>query len=597
MPLLIGLIPFIIGIVINEYLDIPDGIFLIVVTGLLTLLILGSKNFLHYDYRSLIIPIAFIAGGGLHASYQQKETQRDHIPTAISKGYHRYTAELTSISSTKLYTNLSTSVKGIVSPFGKYHPLTPVQVIIKIKDPTCCTNLLPGSQLEFQSNLRPITIEPKETGFDYNAFLKRKGIEYIGYSQDIPDVLDQTDYSFYKVIRYDIRSKALHIIDQSITDQNANAITKALLLGYKNDLDEELRTAFVDSGTMHILAVSGLHVGIVAYLLFLLLGKVFYWLPKYSLIKVAFIILGLAFFAELSGGAPPVWRAVLMSSVYLVARSTGYYIPTLNLIALAAWILILINYQYIFNLSFQLSFTAVIGIVLIYPIFEKLYFPTGKIGRYILGIVYMGIAAQIALAPLSFYYFNQISLLSPITSVVAIASAFIIILSGMLLLTAGWISEILSSTLASIIESVIYILEQSATIMANIKIGILSNVYVDNYEVLLLCLAFICIVISIYKKSFRIAKIGLTCLMLQGFYHTSLRIAHTNCIDIVYNDTRNEIEEIYIGHTAYLNQEDQLKSYKNQYPRRRHLISKYVIIPKILGDRNNYKVTENKSNK
>jgi len=267
----------------------------------------------------------------------------------------------------------------------------------------------------------------------YIRYLHQSGIDHIGYIRDSYQLqLIGSSLSWLMKVRYDVRYKALDLIEQHIVDRDAQSILKALLLGYKADLDKELKSSFIDSGTMHILAVSGLHTGIIALILLSIAKFLFFWTSRRSLLRLAFIILGLIFFAEISGGAPPVWRAVIMLSIFLVGKYYSAQAHSLNLIAVAALALLLWDHNYLYNLSFQLSFAAVTGIILINPILEKIYYPEGKFGKYILGIIYMGISAQIALLPLSFYYFHKISLLSPLTSVIAISIAFLCICGGCL---------------------------------------------------------------------------------------------------------------------------------------------------------------------
>jgi|GEM_PF-5579391 len=369
------------------------------------------------------------------------------------------------------------------------------------------------------------------------------------------------------------------LIDDYLANDQSAAILKALLLGYKQDLSQSARTSFANSGTMHILAVSGLHVGIVAYLLYILGGILFRWSGHYSLVRVVFITLGLIFFAEISGGAPPVWRATAMTMAYLLGRAFSLESHPLNLLAICAMGLSLIDPLVIYNLSFQFSFVAVTGIILIYPILNRLYQPKNWILRYLASIIYMGIAAQIVLSPLSLYYFNQVSIASPISSVIAIPSAFVIIVAGAILLALGWLDTFVIEWIVNIIEITINIFSQTAEWISANGIGLIKYIYLTNIEVLLLFVFIALLLRAYYAKSMGALKLAICILGLQGFLHSFYQIDQANNISISYQENSTVISEIYIGQTAYVAPSDiTIEHYQLLKRRKKHNITSVVQI-------------------
>ena len=584
VPLLLGIIPFIVGLLLFELLHIPVTYSVSTVIIIMGLLLFSSKEMLPWKNRSSLVIIALLLCGLAHAGYQQNKANRSKINPDISSVDQQYIAEVYKVSTTERYTNVNVLMKSIESKHGDY-TLAHNKSIIKIKNPTYAQNIKPGNHLNIRTKLLPISKNEDQEGFDYGLYLQRQGIEYIGYTHpNNITTLNHQNYPIWKYVRYDMRSKAIEIIDQNLLNQNAAAIIKALLLGYKEDLSDEQKNSFIDSGTMHVLAVSGLHVGIVVLILFGLGKILLYNQSKFSVFNVLFVIVGLVFFAEISGGAPPVWRAVIMTSIYLGGRASGLHSHSLNMVALAALILLIYDYQSIYNVSFQLSFTAVTGIILIYPILEKLYMPKGKAGRYCMGIVYMGIAAQISLIPLSFYYFNQLSFLSPITSIASISAAFVLILSGFSMIVLSFISKSLSSLIGSFMEITVQILEAITVFMSNVKIAIVDNIYFEAPESAVVAIAIILLALSYHAKSRRLVQLGFALLFMQSIYHNVTLLNHTNCVDIVYEQNSNEIKEIYIGRTAYITDINDFESYQTKHKRRQHKIKKIKLLDaNILG--------------
>lgn len=578
VPLVLGIIPFITGLLLSDLLYIPLIFSITIIIVILGLLLFSPKELLHWRYRSTLIVVALFTCGIAHTGYQQLCEDGSTINPAVTSLSQNYDAEVFKVTTTEKYTNINVILKRIQSKHGTFS-LAHNKCIVKIKDPLYAETLLPGDLLTVSTRLKPVLKDESQEGFDYGLFLQRQGINYIGYAKpiDISKSLTQR-YSFWKYIRYDLRSCALNIIDEKLSNKNSAAIVKALLLGYKEDLSEEQRSSFIDSGTMHVLAVSGLHVGIVAFILFGLGRLLLYNQSKFSLSNISFVIIGLIFFAELSGGAPPVWRAVIMTSIYLGGRASGLYSHSLNMVALAAFVLLINDYQSIFNVSFQLSFAAVIGIILIYPILEKLYMPKGRIGRYCLGIVYMGIAAQVSLVPLSFYYFNQVSLLSPLTSIASISAAFVLIIGGFAMILISFFSNALSSLLSSFLESTVQLLERITSVMSEFKVAILDNIYFEGLESTVLACAIMLMAISYHSKSKRVMQLGFSLLFIQSIYHNATLLNHTNCIDIVYEQDSYTIKEIYIGRTAYITNIEDFESYETKHRRRQHKIKKVKLL-------------------
>ncbi len=578
IPLVIGFIFFSVGIIISDKFEFN---YTLVGYSLIIwiIFILSAQSIFSKQGRTVLIAVALLFCGSLHHSFQRDSVHTHTIPQIIGNKLLTYKGLILSVSNTDQYLNLVVDINEIyTSDFGHYK-IRNQKSLFKIKNKFADFNISPGNTILISSKLKPISPNKKISGFDYETFLFRSGITNIGFVQSYQVTPTKRDkFNNLRYIRIDLRAKAIQRITSFVKTEKTRAVLNALLLGYKNDIDELMIEDFVKSGTMHILAVSGLHVGIVAYIIFFIISKICYKLSKYSIFKVLIIITCLSIFAELSGGGAPVWRAVLMTSIFLIGRAMSYEVHSLNLLGLAAFILILIDVQNLFSVSFQLSFIAVVGIVLCYPILARIYNPKHPILKYITGIVYMGISAQIALLPLSLYYFNQISWLSPFTSIIAISAAFSLITIGIFILTIGWSIPMIKDFINNILDVIISILEYITSHAAQLKFTITENVYLDLYQVLLIFTFLLFTIFSYYQKSRYTLTIGLFSLMIHGFYNSAKKIEHIRCIDIEYDRNQTVIKEIFIGRTVYINKNIHEKELLFAPKRKKHIVNKFETI-------------------
>lgn len=223
------------------------------------------------------------------------------------------------------------------------------------------------------------------------------------------------------------------------------AVIAAMAMGDKSALNQETKEAYSISGTSHILAVSGLHIGIIFQLIILLLGGK--RRSKLTIILSTTIVWAYVIFIGFPASAV---RAATMLSIYSMVLLSLRPDPTLNTLALAYIIMVLVNPFNIFDIGFQMSFLAVGSILLFYPLFFCLLSSHSNIIRAIWGLFCVSLAAQIGTLPLIVFYFGRISCYSLITSFIAIPAATLILYLCVLLFILSPLTYI--SFLASSIE-------------------------------------------------------------------------------------------------------------------------------------------------
>ncbi|MEP0711414.1 ComEC/Rec2 family competence protein [Algoriphagus sp.] len=304
-------------------------------------------------------------------------------------------------------------------------------------------------------NKKPETIlsptNPDE--FDYKAFLARQGITYrqfLGKDFHVIDSIPSKRLEYFLVhLRYAIGE----MLKAKIPDVKSEQIALALLLGQKKNLDPSIREAYTQAGVMHILAVSGLHVGII-YALFLLILKPLKLKREKARLYLLLVILIIWLYAFLTGLSPSVVRAATMFSLLTLGQMRERPPSVYNILAFSAILMITFNPDVIFEVGFQLSYLAVLGIVMLYPIILDLWLPRSKALEYIWKTASVSIAAQLATFPLSIYYFHVFPTYFLLGNLLILPLAFIIMQVGVPLMILGWIpglGEILGWTLSGLI--------------------------------------------------------------------------------------------------------------------------------------------------
>ncbi len=276
-------------------------------------------------------------------------------------------------------------------------------------------------------NLAPEPSNPDE--FDYRHYLlqnKIYGIFYCWQTADIQAYQVQHRTIPEHMLRFASKIKHYFVTINSASLPTMHAaLLNGIVLGEKSELTDDIRDAFIRCGIFHILVVSGSNVMLVAFIVYVFL-KVFRVKRRIAaLCSIPLIIL----YGMVAGYQSPVSRATIMSIMVLLGIAFKQDDQIINNIGIAALIAVLFNPADIFSASFQLSFFTILGIVLIYPILDSWY-PFPKRFRFIQVLLYGTIASLIGILPLSAYYFNIISFISPITNLIAGPIVSIILPAG-----------------------------------------------------------------------------------------------------------------------------------------------------------------------
>ncbi|WP_167342555.1 ComEC/Rec2 family competence protein [Nonlabens sp. SY33080] len=246
--------------------------------------------------------------------------------------------------------------------------------------------------------------------FNYGKYLEGINVHgqiYIDKDKILKQELPKSsDLSFFIKVRKRLET-ALYSSEMS---KQPIAMIEALLLGQRKHLDKEITVSFRKAGVIHILALSGLHVGIILLIIEFLTRPLQRWNSYGAYLQTIVILIVLWSFALMTGMSPSIMRAVTMFSFVAIGMTLSRRTNTYFSLMLSAIVLLLINPRLIFNVGFQLSYAAVFAIVTLQPLFKSLWFPRNRVLRFLFSIFTVTLAAQIGVAPISLFYFHQFPL-------------------------------------------------------------------------------------------------------------------------------------------------------------------------------------------
>jgi len=272
------------------------------------------------------------------------------------------------------------------------------------------------------------------------------------------------------------------------SEEDEYAVVAAMTLGDKSALTKELRETYSLTGASHILALSGLHLGIIYLLLFrLTLGRRRFWLSQ------VVIILSIWAFAFLTGLSTSVVRSATMISVYALFSVAGRQRSPVNILCFTAIVMLLVNPGSLFDIGFQLSFSAVLAILLLMPLFESFfpehYFVGRPFQRYIYNMVGLSVAAQIGVAPLIAYHFGRFSTYFLLTNFVVIPAATIILYGALLV--------VLIPSLAPALLGLVGILNKALGWVSQMPCASIDGLHPSVLQICLLYVVFFCVYFSL----------------------------------------------------------------------------------------------------
>lgn len=531
---------------LDKYLFIIlPTISILVISIIITLIF---KKSLIFNIASVLI-LAFL--GILSHSLYNEENAKNHFSKHLKNNYLKCEGNIKKISKTKSGVKIITSVNMLFTEFDSIEVTGNLLVYVKLNIDSVDINI--GDKLKFSNYIskipnarNPLTFNSRKyyhyQNIHFQTFLKKEKLIHIKNNQK------HNLLKYFSTSKNKIKSKVKTLIHDKT---HANIII-SILLGDKQDLDKEILATFASTGTRHILTVSGMHVGIVALILNFLFS--FYKSNNkiYTLIKTISVLSGIWYYAFLTGAGPAIMRASFMISLIIIGINLKKYINIFNLLFASAVILLLINPFQLFQISFILSYTAMLSILLFFkPINELFHFKKSKLVKYLWQLISLSIAAQILIFPLSLYYFHNAPLLFFLTAIISTPMAFATISFGFLMVITNSISVNIAEMIAYILD---YIIKYSLLIIRyieSISFNIGDYIYLETIDIIIIFTSIALITIYLKTKS-RFYLYAIIITIIAIFINQYIRISNSKYTNqIVIYSSKNRLIDIFMNGRCY----------------------------------------------
>ena len=302
-----------------------------------------------------------------------------------------------------------------------------------------------GYRVEVAGTVRALAPRRNPADFDYGAYLARRGIRgrVAGYDSTAVTVL-ATDPGPLDRTANAVRAHIARTLARHVRGDEPRAILSALLLADRSEIDRATRDAFAQTGLMHLLAISGLHVLLVGMALYAFLKPVLHRLGwpwrRVEVVRTALTIGLLGLYVLTTGAPPSAVRAFVMATLLIVGAATERASNTLNALGVAALLLLVVRPSFLFDVGFQLSFAAVGAIVVLVPVFEA-WLPkawtAGAFRRWIVDMTLVSLAATLGTLPVLLYHFGKVPLAGLVLNLVAIPATTLTLGGGLFAVLAA----------------------------------------------------------------------------------------------------------------------------------------------------------------
>lgn len=340
----------------------------------------------------------------------------------------------------------------------------------------------------------------KNNGFDYKHYAFIQQIYYQVYVQENDmELVKKEKVPLFTDLLFTTKNSIIKLLDQYIEGKQEAGIAQALLIGFKRNIDKSLLDAYSKTGIIHIIAISGMHLGMI----YLLLLKLLYPLRnknQYPVIEFIIVVIIIWLFTLLTGAAPSIVRAAIIFSCMSMGKLLKRKYNSLNALAFAALCILFYNPLLIDDIGFQLSFAAVISIICFYLPIKKLLYIENKILLLCWESTSITISAQILTLPLLLYHFHQFPVIFLFTNFIAVPISGVVLYLEILLLAVSPI-RLIASLFGKSIYLLLAWLNNWVAAMASLPFTSISNISITIPQTLAIYI-FIIILSSLKREKY-----------------------------------------------------------------------------------------------
>jgi competence protein ComEC len=433
------------------------------------------------------------------------------------------------------------------------------KILLNIRKEKIVAKLNIGLILKIKALIHRNQANNNPNQFDYGQYLENQKI----YGQVFTDLMDiQISSKIDKDIWYytaNFRNQIISNLQKNGFAKKELAVIVALILGQQQEVSKDILQDYQFAGAIHILSVSGLHVGFILFFIEFIL-KPFSNNPKNKFIKLIIKLLSLCLFGFVAGFAPAILRSVVMYSFVIIGQYLNRGVNIFNTLLVSAFLILLCKPNFLFDVGFQLSYISLFFILWLQPVLAKLWRPKNKIYKNIWDILTVSFAAQIGAFPLSIYYFHQFPGLFFITNLVVLPCIGLIMGYGVFVMLLAYF-DLVSSFLIKILEYFVWILDKTIGFIASFEQFIIQNIPMN---LCLLCgLYFMIVGIIIWFKKPDFNKLTFALLSILIFQITCLTtkfsvqnqqamIVFSQKKGSLVTETKGDNTTVYVNHSIDL---------------------------------------------
>lgn len=488
VPLAKILLPFILGIVTYSYLGavLPDiAMLMLLLPAILFLWILVLKPQLTshaFSTNTLFVLLIFgcFALGFGRSQWVDSYHSKNHF-SSVSGEHKAYILKLISDPKTKPNSKVAEAEISAVFDGTHWHS-TRGKCLVYLSTEGAKDIRYGDEYLIHNPKIREVSGAGNPGEFNYKRYLSYHQIQHQLFVPNLGfELLNENKGNPLKAYAFRARKEMVNLIEKYIHSPEEIAVASALLLGQKDYLDPELTRAYASAGAMHVLAVSGLHVGII----FIILKTLFFFLEnkrKLKLLRGLILIMGIWTYAFISGLSPSVVRAATMFSFVAFADVINKKTNIYNTLCLSAFAILLYNPFMLMEVGMQLSYLAVFGIVYIQPKLYALLKAGSWLGDKIWAITTVSVAAQIATAPLGFLYFHQFPNYFLVSNLLVIPAAFVVLYVGSIFFASYYVFDVFTPWVAWLLQKVIFVLNTGVKFFNQLPFPIIEGIDISISE-------------------------------------------------------------------------------------------------------------------
>ncbi|WP_431163651.1 ComEC/Rec2 family competence protein [Flagellimonas beolgyonensis] len=519
------------GIVIGFYLGVPPLLPLIFIPILL-LVLFGSikrqpRNGLPYfELSTSAISIGvgmLVVGMATSESYSKEETENIYLLKV------REVLKPNSFSQSYMTTILAVD-----------HVSTSGKLLLQLSLDSTFTDLKVDDEVVVFAKPLPIAPPLNPHQFDYRAYLKKLGVTHQIKTSPKKLLIKNHPKRTVLGVAHNFREHIISKLKQQSFGPEELGVMQALLLGQRDDISETTYTNYQNAGAVHILAVSGLHVGILLLLLEFLLSPL-ERMRKGKTLKLLLVVALLWMYAFIAGLSPSIVRAVTMFSFLAYALYLNRPTNPFNIIALSMLFILLIKPLFLFQVGFQMSYAAVIAIVWIYPKLQRFWYPEHFLVRKIWQLLSVSVAAQLGVLPISLFYFHQFPALFFVSNLLVIPFLGVILGTGILVISLA-LFDVLPLFLVKAYNKVIHTMNSVIGWVAQQEGFLIRDIPFDATQLVLGYMIFITLVRSLSKPTLKRMMVPLVGIILfQGWVIWKNVETHHKEQLVLTHKTRNSV--------------------------------------------------------